>query len=329
MPAIRATTVFPAKVAEGPFICPQCGARTARKADMKRHQGIHTGVRHQCPHTGCRFSSVQKTNLDTHLALHDPTKRSACPECEFRCKDPSSLIKHRKAKHGYIPKKYTLSERPKRPSKFLLPAVPSPEATPAPSDLTLMPSVGTATVAALSHPSLLSPTSTQRSSAAEDYGATHPATTLCPPSNHDEHTILTTLPFPFAEYSYPVGFQPDMPIFGRSWQAFDSEIPRLPQQSQSHEPFALTANGVSSGTGFGPVTETEFGVGLDTSMETNVNRRFTSVLPVVPALSVALVYGAPFSNITREDIILPSTTYGSVHVPNEMPEAGHAAHEYR
>ncbi|KAG7085694.1 hypothetical protein E1B28_003239 [Marasmius oreades] len=88
--------------------CDECGIVLARSGDMSRHKKIHSENRqeivHWCPWDGCNFSSLQKSNVETHFNTHTGKKNKHCPECDFSTGDPGSLTRHRKRRHAYVPK---------------------------------------------------------------------------------------------------------------------------------------------------------------------------------------------------------------------------------
>ncbi|KAJ3848441.1 hypothetical protein EV368DRAFT_2436, partial [Lentinula lateritia] len=51
----------------------------------------------------CAYSSSQRSNFNTHYRTHTQEKSKACPDCSFRTGDPSSLTRHRKRIHNYVP----------------------------------------------------------------------------------------------------------------------------------------------------------------------------------------------------------------------------------
>ncbi|KAJ3532854.1 hypothetical protein NMY22_g7575 [Coprinellus aureogranulatus] len=89
-----------------------CGKSFSSESDLTRHKETHQPASekpHRCPFEDCTYSSWQKTSLRTHLntAQHNNKKPHKCPDyeiCKFETADPSSLTRHRKRKHGYIPK---------------------------------------------------------------------------------------------------------------------------------------------------------------------------------------------------------------------------------
>ncbi|KAJ3849892.1 hypothetical protein EV368DRAFT_67056 [Lentinula lateritia] len=344
MPAVRGTSLFHTNV-EAPFICAQCGTRTSRKADLRRHEKIHTGVRHQCPHEGCKFSTPQRSNLNTHLGLHDPSRKRTCPDCAFCCNDPSSLIRHRKSKHSYVPQKYSVAEQP---SKFLPPEGPSPNALSTTLSCDLpppnFPQDGSDVVAYHPLPPILYQTPTRlapRPGAKDVVGiAAPPAPSLYLPSKDYEQTPLSTLPFPFAEYPCAADFPPDLsaglPLLG-PWQGSYSENPLLPHsKSQYFESFNTsdTGNDIAAGQ----ASQVDFGVGSEmglqmankssVGMEMNANRRLTPAPPLVPALSMGSIYGPSYR--AHQAPSRRSNIWESVGQDyNENPGAGPSMNAYQ
>ncbi|EAU86731.2 hypothetical protein CC1G_06492 [Coprinopsis cinerea okayama7 len=89
--------------------CPHCPKVFRRASDISRHLRTHDSKarRFYCDWAGCTYSAVQKSNLDTHRAKHTGEKKYVCkddPKCTFRTADPASLSRHRRYKHGYVPK---------------------------------------------------------------------------------------------------------------------------------------------------------------------------------------------------------------------------------
>ncbi|KAK7448448.1 hypothetical protein VKT23_013710 [Stygiomarasmius scandens] len=113
MPAVRAQMTH---------ACPECGNEFDRKYDLKRHSKLHdpNAKKFHCPEPDCNFSAHQKVNLTTHMHRHAGERPHACPDCDHTTADPSSLTRHRKRLHGYIPQPrrrsqpYSLSSRPRR-----------------------------------------------------------------------------------------------------------------------------------------------------------------------------------------------------------------------
>ncbi|KAJ7061457.1 hypothetical protein C8F01DRAFT_1137454 [Mycena amicta] len=95
--------------------CEVCGLYLRRNTDLPRHMLTHAKDRaslmFRCPVDGCGHSTLQKSNLATHIRTHTRAKPHKCPEtsvsgelCDFSTADPSSLHRHRKRKHGYVPR---------------------------------------------------------------------------------------------------------------------------------------------------------------------------------------------------------------------------------
>ncbi|KAJ3827520.1 hypothetical protein F5880DRAFT_1201624 [Lentinula raphanica] len=86
--------------------CSECGIVLAYKHDLPRHMKIHglgNVTMHKCSWAGCSFETRQKSNLTTHYRTHSKDKSQACPDCDFKACDPSSLTRHRKSMHDYVP----------------------------------------------------------------------------------------------------------------------------------------------------------------------------------------------------------------------------------
>ncbi|KAG2122923.1 hypothetical protein DEU56DRAFT_760201 [Suillus clintonianus] len=93
-----------------PVQCPSCSKIISRKEDLPRHLETHAqnkeDLMHPCTHPGCKFKTLQKSNLQTHQRIHTQIRSQTCPEhgCEFSSTDPGSLTRHRKNIHNYEPK---------------------------------------------------------------------------------------------------------------------------------------------------------------------------------------------------------------------------------
>ncbi|KAK1222115.1 hypothetical protein PQX77_015039 [Marasmius sp. AFHP31] len=88
--------------------CEVCGLVLARRGDMPRHMRTHledkSHMLHRCTWEGCDYSSLQRGNVDTHYRTHTKEQTHICPDCEFKSVDGGSLTRHRRRKHGYVPK---------------------------------------------------------------------------------------------------------------------------------------------------------------------------------------------------------------------------------
>ncbi|KAJ7064532.1 hypothetical protein C8F01DRAFT_1249563 [Mycena amicta] len=95
----------------GHFACVQdgCSYTCPRKQDVKRHHKTHLAAAEKdklsiaCTWPGCTKKFLQKSNADTHMRVHTHERNQICPEdgCDYTNTDPSSLIRHRRRKHGY------------------------------------------------------------------------------------------------------------------------------------------------------------------------------------------------------------------------------------
>ncbi|KAJ7184596.1 hypothetical protein C8R46DRAFT_1064556 [Mycena filopes] len=117
MDTARAMSIQPLPMplpGEDSSTCVICGLSLGRAADLPRHMLIHAkdkeSLMFRCPMEGCGHSTLQKSNLATHIRTHTRAKPHKCPEfhpngvkCDFSTADPSSLHRHRKRKHGYAP----------------------------------------------------------------------------------------------------------------------------------------------------------------------------------------------------------------------------------
>ncbi|KAG2142962.1 hypothetical protein DEU56DRAFT_939104 [Suillus clintonianus] len=93
-----------------PVQCPVCTKFISRKEDLPRHLKTHAAnkedLMHTCTHPGCKYKTLQKSNLQTHQRTHTRNRSQTCPEpgCQFSSTDPGSLTRHRKKLHKYEPK---------------------------------------------------------------------------------------------------------------------------------------------------------------------------------------------------------------------------------
>ncbi|OCB89389.1 hypothetical protein A7U60_g3480 [Sanghuangporus baumii] len=102
--------------------CSTCGKVFKRMYALERHLLVHDPKRsqyeHRCPYEGCKFSSLQKSNVKTHIAaVHEKVKHKCTLPCTAedalnsaspypeRCgrvfSDIPALIRHEKRAHGY------------------------------------------------------------------------------------------------------------------------------------------------------------------------------------------------------------------------------------
>ncbi|KAH8084304.1 hypothetical protein BXZ70DRAFT_1011995 [Cristinia sonorae] len=96
-----------------------CEAAFRSRSDLFRHSVVHledkTMFLKYCDVPGCKYATLQKSNLKTHKNVHAKEKNRTCPHttvdqktgettpCPFRTTDPGSLTRHRKKRHGYVP----------------------------------------------------------------------------------------------------------------------------------------------------------------------------------------------------------------------------------
>ncbi|KAL1666355.1 hypothetical protein GGF50DRAFT_99450 [Schizophyllum commune] len=109
--------------------CSKCGRYISRSSDFARHAITHMELgdkdasMYYCPHEGCAYKTLQKSNLESHFNVHTGEKPYACPECPFSSANPSSLCRHRQRLHGYVPS--ARRTRPgSGPATFSRPRVP-------------------------------------------------------------------------------------------------------------------------------------------------------------------------------------------------------------
>ncbi|KAF5373134.1 hypothetical protein D9758_001602 [Tetrapyrgos nigripes] len=94
--------------------CPYCDKLLSITSDLYRHIKTHTEEkRHWCEY--CSYGSYQWINVKIHQRKHFSEKPEQCPNCDFCTKDPSSLTRHRKRWHAYVPP--PRRERAKQPKK--------------------------------------------------------------------------------------------------------------------------------------------------------------------------------------------------------------------
>ncbi|KAJ3886838.1 hypothetical protein GG344DRAFT_69332 [Lentinula edodes] len=88
--------------------CRECNLVFDYPYQMRKHMQTHghadaSQAKFRCTWGGCAYSSSQRSNFNTHYRTHTQEKSKTCPDCSFRTGDPSSLTRHRKRIHNYIP----------------------------------------------------------------------------------------------------------------------------------------------------------------------------------------------------------------------------------
>ncbi|XP_078597288.1 uncharacterized protein LOC144873616 [Branchiostoma floridae x Branchiostoma japonicum] len=88
---------------EKPYMCRECGYRTAKKFNFSQHIRIHTGERpYKC--VQCEYSATQKQNLKQHrLYKHSRERPYKCGHCDYSTADKSTLDKHLRKHTGEKP----------------------------------------------------------------------------------------------------------------------------------------------------------------------------------------------------------------------------------
>ncbi|KIK34495.1 hypothetical protein CY34DRAFT_17691 [Suillus luteus UH-Slu-Lm8-n1] len=90
-----------------PVECDICSKVICRRGDLPRHMQTHATNKEDlkllCPISGCGHRTLQKSNLQTHIARHTGELKN-CPDCTFANADPSQITEHRKEVHGHMPK---------------------------------------------------------------------------------------------------------------------------------------------------------------------------------------------------------------------------------
>ena len=92
-----------------PFSCRYCEKAFTSKQNLQRHTLLHTGEKPSDRPYHCDFcekSFFTRTDLAKHRRIHTGEKPYACPECDSRFSQSSTLYKHLRKTHGYTdPKK--------------------------------------------------------------------------------------------------------------------------------------------------------------------------------------------------------------------------------
>ncbi|XP_035665635.1 zinc finger protein 37 homolog [Branchiostoma floridae] len=97
----RVDSRMPEVNTEKPFMCGECGFRTAKKSHLSRHMRTHTGEKpYKCDQ--CDYSAARKSHLDRHLTKHteDHLREHAqekpymCDKCGYSAATKDELSVH-------------------------------------------------------------------------------------------------------------------------------------------------------------------------------------------------------------------------------------------
>ncbi|KAJ3837661.1 hypothetical protein F5878DRAFT_204820 [Lentinula raphanica] len=87
--------------------CKDCNIVFEYPHELRKHNQEHVhkpqGGYYHCTWPSCSYASQDSSNYKTHYRTHTREKTKACPDCKFTTVSPSSLTRHRKKFHNYIP----------------------------------------------------------------------------------------------------------------------------------------------------------------------------------------------------------------------------------
>ncbi|KAK3587569.1 hypothetical protein CHS0354_004859 [Potamilus streckersoni] len=84
------------------YICPvpECGMSFYKKCHLDRHEATHTGERkYSCTWDSCEKTFRHADNLKVHYLQHTKEKPIKCENCNFACRQKSSLLWHLSKNH--------------------------------------------------------------------------------------------------------------------------------------------------------------------------------------------------------------------------------------
>ncbi|KAG2755007.1 hypothetical protein P692DRAFT_20827410 [Suillus brevipes Sb2] len=193
-----------------PVECSICSKVISRKGDLPRHMQTHASNKEElklpCPIPGCKVRTLQKSNLQTHIATHTGKGLRYCPDCAFATTSASTLTRHRKKHHGHRP--------------YGREASPPSAAAPYPSVRYVTPEVSSPAVSARRSPRSATPDSRASSRNSPLAGSSNslrrssPPTTINQPSppvsplltstrTRNYYLPLALLPKPLTQEDYP------------------------------------------------------------------------------------------------------------------------------
>ncbi|CAG7734429.1 unnamed protein product, partial [Allacma fusca] len=95
---------------ERPFQCDKCDYSAKTQKTLKNHQMLHLSAKNKrklmkkCPFESCKFETIFRANLVTHLKIHSEERPFKCNKCDYSGKYPAVLrshqIQHSSSKKG-------------------------------------------------------------------------------------------------------------------------------------------------------------------------------------------------------------------------------------
>lgn len=114
-----------------------CNKNFTKYTDLKRHEAAHSEHALRCGFAGCDFVTLSKASFKIHSDRHTGKQRYSCPhDCDFKTHHPAALTRHRKSKHGHVPRPLHVRARGRAQSASAIDAKPlrpfQPQAQPEP-----------------------------------------------------------------------------------------------------------------------------------------------------------------------------------------------------